>query len=141
MTMKSKENKTRSGETHKFERRYAELERKFKYDAEIAATTQKQEMTVSLNIPKQAEGVADAGVTALPHWNEDTNTAATVETRSGGFVAESEHDEVRLAPEAAAALHPKETHLLGSTEFEHADGSRSRRSSTPFGYRHERHSH
>ena len=47
--MKTKENtksqsddKTRSDEANKFDERYAELERKIKYKAEIAATTQKQ---------------------------------------------------------------------------------------------------
>ena len=34
----------RSGEANKFEERYAELERKIKDKAEIAATTQKHEM-------------------------------------------------------------------------------------------------
>ena len=71
MNMKTIENrksqsddKTKSGETNKV--------RKNKYEAEIAAITQKQEVTESLKIPKQAEGVVDPGVTALPHWNEDT---------------------------------------------------------------------
>ena len=70
MKMKTKENrksrsddKTRFGETNKFEGRCAEIERKIKYEAEIAATTQNQEMTESLKIPKEAEGVVDPGVT------------------------------------------------------------------------------
>ena len=95
--------------------------KKIKYEAEIAATTQKQEMTESLKIPKQAEELSML-VSRHYHWNEDTNTAATVETRSGRLVAESEHEEVRLVVEAAAAFHPKGNALAGSTEAEHADG-------------------
>ena len=45
-----------------------------------------------------------------------------METRSGRLVAESEHEEVRLVVEAAAAFHPKGNALAGSTEAEHADG-------------------
>ena len=59
--------KKRSDEANKFEERYAELERRIKHEAEIAATTQKPTMTES----KQAEGVIDAEVAASLHWNED----------------------------------------------------------------------
>ena len=48
-------------------------------------------MTESSAMWKQAEGVVDAGVvTALPHWNEDTNAAASVKMRSGRLVAEAD---------------------------------------------------
>ena len=55
------DDKTRSGEAIKFEERFAELERKVKYKAKIAATTQKSKMKESLTMSKQAEGVADSG--------------------------------------------------------------------------------
>ena len=47
-------------------------------------------MTESLTLSKQAEGVVDAGVTELPHWNEDTKAAATVKMRSGRLVSKAE---------------------------------------------------
>ena len=75
-----------------------------------------------LKLSKTAEGVVDAGVTASPHWNEDTNVAAAVERRSGRLVAESKHEEVRLEVEAAAALHSNGNALAGSTESERAAG-------------------
>ena len=84
-----------------------------------------KEKPSTLKIPKQAEGVVDAGVTALLHWNEDTNTAATAETRSGSFVAESEHEEVRLVVEAAAAaaVHHLDTDVNATAiDSEHEEG-------------------
>ena len=63
-TKNQSDDKTRHDEANKFEARFAEVERKIKYKAEIAATTQKQEMSKSLKIPEQAEGVVDAGVAA-----------------------------------------------------------------------------
>ena len=90
---------------------------------------------------KQAERVVDTGVTVLPHCNEDTNAAATLKMRSGRLVAEaetihhsidyananatatkSEHEEVRLVAETAAALHSNGIAFAESTKFEHADG-------------------
>ena len=88
-TKSRSDDKTRSGEAIKVEERHAELERKIKYKAEIAVITQKPKMTESLTMSKQAEGVADAGITALPQWNEDTNAAATVKKRSGRLVAKA----------------------------------------------------
>ena len=78
-------------------------------------------MTESLKITKQTEEIVDVGVTALLHWTEDRNIAATAETRSGRLVAESEHEEARLEVEAAAALYLNGDALAGSTESEHAD--------------------
>ena len=66
-------------------------------------------MTGSSTMSKQAEGVVDAGVTAFLHWNEDTNSAATVKIRAG-----------RLDVEAEAAHHSNE--YAAATVFEHADG-------------------
>ena len=130
---------TRFGEATQFEERYAELERKIKYKAEIAATIQEAGRE-SLTMSKQAEGVVDAGITALPCWSEDTNDTATMMMGSGklGAVAEaihhsseyanaiaaateSEHEEVRLVTEDAAALHLIENAFAESTEFGHAD--------------------
>ena len=45
-----------------------------------------------------------------------------METRSGRLAAESEHEEVRLVVEAAAALFLNGDALSRSTESEHADG-------------------
>ena len=84
--------KIRSGEANQFEERYAELARKIKYKAQIAATTRTHEMTES-----------------------------TLKMRSGRIVAESEHEEVRLEVEAAAALHLNGDALAGSTEWESRD--------------------
>ena len=68
-------------------------------------------MTESLTMSKQVEGVVDAGVTALLHWNEDTNAAVAVKMRSGRLVAEAE-----------AAHHSTEDAYAAATEFEHVDG-------------------
>ena len=89
-TKSQDDEKKGSGEANKFEERYAELERKIQHDAEIAAATQKPRMTESSTMSKQAKGVVDAGDTILPHWNEDTNAAASVKMRSGRLVAEVE---------------------------------------------------
>ena len=73
---------TKSDEAMKFEERFAELERKIKHEAEVAATTQK--------------GVVDAEVTALPHWNEDANAAAHQSNEYANAAAtEFEHVEER----------------------------------------------
>ena len=117
-TKSQRDDKTRSDEADKFEERHAEFERKIKCKAEIAATTQKQEMTKSFTISEQAEGVVDIGVAALPNRNKDTNAEATEEMRSGRIVVESEHEEVRLEVEAASALHLTGDALAGSTESE-----------------------
>ena len=84
--------KLRSDEANRFEERYAELGRKIKDEAEIAATTQKPKMTESLTMSKQSEGVIDAEVAASLHWNEDANAAA----------AGTEQAESRLVAEATA---------------------------------------
>ena len=73
-TTSQSDDKARSDEAIKFEERNAELERKIKYKAEIAATTQKQDMSES-----------------------------TAKMRSERIVAGSEHEELRLVAEAAAA--------------------------------------
>ena len=104
--------------TRRQDERHAEFERKIKCKAEIAATTQKQEMIKSFTISDQAEGVVDIGVAALPNRNKDTNAEATEEMRSGRIVVESEHEEVRLEVEAASALHLTGDALAGSTESE-----------------------
>ena len=77
-------------------------------------------MSESLKMSKQAEGVVDVGFTTLPQWNEHTNDAAKVQTRSGRLVAESEHEEVSLVAEAAAALHSNGNAFAGNTESGHA---------------------
>ena len=79
-------------------------------------------MTKSLKTPEHAEGVVVAGVAALLHWNKDTNAEATEEMRSGRLVADSEHEDVRVEVEAAAALHLNGEALAGTTESEHAAG-------------------
>ena len=79
-------------------------------------------MSKSSKLPEQGRGVVDAGVAALLHWNTDTNGEAAEEMRSGRIVAESEHEEVRLEEEAAAALHLNGDALAGSTESEYAAG-------------------
>ena len=65
----------RCGEADMLEERHAELERQIKQEGETLAAAQKTRMTESSTMSKQAEGVVDAGDTALPHWNEDTNAA------------------------------------------------------------------
>ena len=123
-TKSQRDDKTRSGEVIKFEERHGELKRKINYKTEIAATTKKPNIIESLTMSKQAEGVVDAGVTALLHCKEDTNDAATVKMRSGRLVVEAEavhhsieytnanaaateydHKEVGFVAEAAAAIH------------------------------------
>ena len=59
------------------------------------------------------------GITSLERRHKH---CGTVETRSGRLAPESEHQEVRLVVEAAAALHPNGNALARSTESEHADG-------------------
>ena len=92
-TKSQSDEKIRSGEANKFEGRHAELERKIKYKAVIAATTQEQGMTES-----------------------------TVKMRSGRIVAESEHEQMRLDVKAAAALHSNGIAFAETTESEQADG-------------------
>ena len=115
------DDKTRSGEAIQFEDRYAELDRKIKHKAEIAATTQKQGMTESLKMSKQAEGVVAAGITALPCWNEFTNATASVMMRSGtpGAVAEAIHHSSECANANAAATDAEheEVKLFAETQL------------------------
>ena len=92
-TKSQSDGKMRSGEANKFEERYAELERRVKHKAEVAAATQKQEMTES-----------------------------TVKMRSGRFVAESEHEKERLVTESEAALHSNGIAFAETTESEQAEG-------------------
>ena len=73
-----------------FEERYAELERKLKHEAEIAAAAQKPKMTESSTMLEQAEGGVVAEVAAAHHLNEDANAvAAEMEQAEGRFVAEA----------------------------------------------------
>ena len=76
-TKSQDDEKTRTDEANKFEERHAELERKIKHEAEIAATTQKPKMTESLTMSKQSEGDIGAEVATSHHWNEDANASCS----------------------------------------------------------------
>ena len=78
---------------HHVEKMYRSIEKHTKYKVEIAAITQKQEMTES-----------------------------TAKMRSGRIVAESEHKEKRFVTEAVAAPHSIGNAFAKFTEFEHPDG-------------------
>ena len=100
--------RTRPDDANKFEELCAELDRKIKHEAEIAAATQKLKMTESL---KQAEGVIDAEVAASPLWNEDANAAA----------AEFGHADERLVVGDAAARHSNEDTNAAVAETDQAE--------------------